>query len=158
MQYADPLMTLGNMHSHGLRSLFFDLRLHTPKTAPPSTPTTPATASSLPRPSHNGCCHHNPRANDPINAGDRASLFEVNPTRTVRILTNSEMQISEITYRVAHIYQTEQPAMSAWRDSVKIPVCPPLDGTNWPKWPNMAGAPRCPDGTIYENAARDCTG
>src|SRR5450759_1851977 len=126
MQYADPLMTLGNMHSHGLRSLFFDLMLHTPNTAPPSTPTIPATASSLPGPSHNGCCHHNPRANDPINAGDRASLFEVNPTRTVHILTNSEMGISEITYCVEHIYQTEQVAMWAWRDSVKIPVRPRL--------------------------------
>ena len=94
MQYTGPPMTLGNMNSRGLRSLFVDLRLHTPKTAPPSTPTIPATASSLPGPSHNGCCHHNPRANDPINAGDRASLFEVNPTRTVHILTNSEMGIS----------------------------------------------------------------
>jgi hypothetical protein len=155
---AGPPMTLGNMHSHGLRSLFFDSRLHTRKTAPPSTPTTPATASSLPRLSHNGCCHHNPRANDPINAGARASLFEVNPTRTVRILTNSEMEISQITDRVEHLYQTEQAAMWAWRNSVKISVRSPLDGISWPKWPNMAGAPRCPDGTIYENAARDCTG
>src|ERR1035437_5461006 len=157
MQYADPLMTLGNMHSHGLRSLFFDLRLHTPKTAPPSTPTIPATGSSLPGPSHNGCCHHNPRANDPINAGDRASLFEVNPTRTVHILTNSEMGISEITYCVEHIYQTEQVAMWAWRDSVKIPVRPRLTepaGRNGQIWLAPRAVPTAPSMKMLQEIVR----
>ena len=108
-------------------------------------------------PSHNGCCHHNPRANDPINAGDRASLFEVNPTGTVHFLTNSEMGISEITYCVEHIYQTEQVAMWAWRDSVKIPVRPRLTepaGRNGQIWLAPRAVPTAPSMKMLQEIVR----